>query len=299
MANTKISGLTPSVADLAATDVLPVVQTTGVGPVKMTGTQIKTGIVGAGAVSIAALKTLTASNTLTLAGTDSTTMTFPSTNATLARTDAGQTFTGSQTFNGDAFNITSATAFSPLFTIWNQTASANSAYCILQKTRAASGAGSAVQVNDVMGAFLFRGADTGGVLRNSSYLEAVVTAVSGTAIDSGFRFNALGTTSYVSYLVNGSERVRFDASGNILLGTTVSPTTGAQCLTIETGTAATASPADTITIYSTDLSAGNTMLSLYTEGTPVSANTTTTNLASRIAIRVNGTVYYLLAASAA
>jgi hypothetical protein len=169
----------------------------------------------------------------------------------------------------------------------------------MQKTRAASGAGSAVQVNDIMGAFLFRGADTGGVLRNSSYLEAVVTAVSGTAIDSGLRFIASGTTSYVSYLVNGSERVRFDASGNILLGTTVSPTTGAQCLTIETGTAATASPADTITIYSTDLSAGNTMLSLYTEGTPVSANTTTTNLASRIAIRVNGTVYYLLAASAA
>ena len=43
-------------------------------------------------------KTLTVSNTITLAGTDSTVMTFPSASATIARTDTGQTFTGSQTF---------------------------------------------------------------------------------------------------------------------------------------------------------------------------------------------------------
>ncbi len=43
-------------------------------------------------------KTLTVSNNLTLAGTDATVMTFPSTSATIARTDAAQTFTGAQTF---------------------------------------------------------------------------------------------------------------------------------------------------------------------------------------------------------
>jgi hypothetical protein len=43
-------------------------------------------------------KSLSVSNTLTLAGTDGTTMTFPSTNASVARTDAAQTFTGTQTF---------------------------------------------------------------------------------------------------------------------------------------------------------------------------------------------------------
>ena len=37
-------------------------------------------------------------NTINFAGTDSTTMTFPSTSATLARTDAGQTFAGTQVF---------------------------------------------------------------------------------------------------------------------------------------------------------------------------------------------------------
>ncbi len=48
-------------------------------------------------LTITNLKTFSVSNTLTLAGTDSTTMTFPSTSATIARTDAAQTFTGSQT----------------------------------------------------------------------------------------------------------------------------------------------------------------------------------------------------------
>ncbi len=45
-----------------------------------------------------AAKTLTFTNSLTLSGTDSTVMTFPSTSATIARTDAGQTFTGVNIF---------------------------------------------------------------------------------------------------------------------------------------------------------------------------------------------------------
>lgn len=45
-------------------------------------------------------KKLSISNTLTLAGTDATTMTFPSTSATIARTDAANTFTGHQTIEG-------------------------------------------------------------------------------------------------------------------------------------------------------------------------------------------------------
>jgi hypothetical protein len=53
---------------------------------------------GTGTLTLAAGKTLTASNTLNLAGTDGTTQTFPTTSATLARTDAGQTFTGTQVF---------------------------------------------------------------------------------------------------------------------------------------------------------------------------------------------------------
>jgi mucin-22 len=59
-----------------------------------------TRVVTGGAVATASSKSLTVNNTLTLAGTDSTTMTFPSTSATIARTDAANTFTGHQTIEG-------------------------------------------------------------------------------------------------------------------------------------------------------------------------------------------------------
>lgn len=54
----------------------------------------------AATLTIADGKTLTANHSLTLAGTDGTTMTFPGTSATIARTDAAQSFTGNQTFTG-------------------------------------------------------------------------------------------------------------------------------------------------------------------------------------------------------
>ncbi len=50
-------------------------------------------------------KTLAVTNTLTLSGTDSTTMTFPTTSATIARTDAAQTFTGNQTISSGVLVI--------------------------------------------------------------------------------------------------------------------------------------------------------------------------------------------------
>ena len=53
----------------------------------------------AATLTIADNKTLAVNNTITLAGTDATVMTFPTTNATIARTDAAQTFTGDQTFS--------------------------------------------------------------------------------------------------------------------------------------------------------------------------------------------------------
>lgn len=51
-------------------------------------------------ITIADGKTFVVNHSLTLAGTDGTTMTFPSTSASIARTDAAQTFTGTQTFSG-------------------------------------------------------------------------------------------------------------------------------------------------------------------------------------------------------
>lgn len=67
--------------------------------------------------NVASGKVATINNTLTLAGTDGTTMTFPSTSATIARTDAANTFTGVQTMTSPA-TTTSITTASTSFTAW-------------------------------------------------------------------------------------------------------------------------------------------------------------------------------------
>lgn len=49
-----------------------------------------------GTLTMTNAKALSVTNSITLSGTDATVMTFPTTTATIARTDAGQTFTGTQ-----------------------------------------------------------------------------------------------------------------------------------------------------------------------------------------------------------
>ena len=73
------------------------------------------------AVSVATGKKLTVSNSITFAGTDSTTMTFPTTTATIARTDAAQTFTGVQTMTSPSI-VTSIVTSSATFSAFNTTA---------------------------------------------------------------------------------------------------------------------------------------------------------------------------------
>lgn len=53
-----------------------------------------------GTLTITNAKTVAVTNSLTFSGSDGTTMTFPSTSATIARTDAANTFTGHQTIEG-------------------------------------------------------------------------------------------------------------------------------------------------------------------------------------------------------
>ena len=81
-------------------------------------------------LTIADGKTLTVSNSITFAGTDATTMTLPSTSATIARTDAAQTFTGDQTFDnilGSVQSLSGAGAvnITQLTTAFTSTATGN------------------------------------------------------------------------------------------------------------------------------------------------------------------------------
>lgn len=76
---------------------------------------------GTGILTIGASKTLTVNNSIALTGTDSTVMTFPTTTATIARTDAGQTFTGVQAMTSPAIT-TSITTPSTTIAVFNTTA---------------------------------------------------------------------------------------------------------------------------------------------------------------------------------
>jgi hypothetical protein len=84
----------PPATTLAGTELISGVQSAA--NVSILPSQIKTYL----GVAVASGKTITVSNSLTLAGTDGTTMTFPATSQAIAGLGQAQTFTGNQTFSG-------------------------------------------------------------------------------------------------------------------------------------------------------------------------------------------------------
>jgi hypothetical protein len=80
-----------SISPTLVTPILGVASATSVNKVAITAPATNA------TLTIAEGKTLTANNSLTLAGTDATIMTFPTTSATVARIDAANSFTGDQT----------------------------------------------------------------------------------------------------------------------------------------------------------------------------------------------------------
>lgn len=103
-------------------------------------------------------------------------------------------------------------------------------------------------------------------------------------------------TGTANNAITFTRAMTLDANSNLLIGTTTSPTTATRSLTLANGTAPSAVATTTLALYSSDLSANNTIPSVWTEGTGITgAGITSTTVTTKIAIRVNGTVYYLLA----
>ena len=88
-----------------------------------------------------------------------------------------------------------------------------------------------------------------------------------------------------------------DVNGHLTIGAGADPgTSGDNVIVIENGTPPSTSTANTIQLYSVDLTAGNTIPAIFTEGTPLSGGTTQVGT---MAIKLNGTTQYLLTSQTA
>jgi hypothetical protein len=88
--------------------------------------------------------------------------------------------------------------------------------------------------------------------------------------------------------------------GNVGVGVGTFGTSAAKVLAIKTGTEPTTGPAGTVQLFTSTRSANNTIPAIFTEGSGVTnAAITNTTVTNKIAIKVNGTIYYLLATTSA
>lgn len=164
-------------------------------------------------------------------------------------------------------------------------------FITLRKARGTVASPAAVQTGDNAGAITFS-AYGGSNFRGTATIQSQVSNyTSDTNISGNLVFSVNNASTGAS-----AEAMRIDSKRNLGVGTTSFGTSAERVLSIGSGVEPSSGPADTAQLYSVDLTAGNTILGLYCEGTGVTgAGITSTTVTTKIAIKVNGTVYYLLA----
>ncbi len=85
-----------------------------------------------------------------------------------------------------------------------------------------------------------------------------------------------------------AERMRLTAAGNLGLGTSTFGTSATATLALFNGTEPSTSPADTVQLFSVDISAGNASLGIRTETAVVSETVVSDRT---LAVKINATVY--------
>lgn len=98
-------------------------------------------------------------------------------------------------------------------------------------------------------------------------------------------------TSTVDETFDSITAATANVTGHIKVGTQGPGTDGDNVVVLENGTVPTSSPENTVQIFSVDLSAGNTIQGIRTEGSPLSGGTTNVGT---YAIKLNGTNQYFL-----
>src|SRR6516225_3557962 len=198
MADTKLANLTASGA-LTGTELF--YSDNGSQDVKVTATQIHDFIVGSGSVSVASGKTLTVSNSLTLAGTDGKTLTV-SNNLTLAGPDGSTLNIGAGGTLGTAAFVNTGTSGGtvPLLN------AANTFGAIQTITPAANTSALAVTGYSLTGANAQSLLDLSGTLNTSGNPAAIKLNLTNTASGTASRFAdfQLGGTSKINFAIGGT-----------------------------------------------------------------------------------------------
>jgi hypothetical protein len=123
--------------------------------------------------------------------------------------------------------------------------------------------------------------------------------INGGAADANTQIQYFGGKSLIFSEGASNTKMTLNSSG-LGLGTATFGTSAAKVLAIGTGTEPTTGPAGTVQLFTSTRSASNTIPAIFTEGSGVTnAAITNTTVTNKIAIKVNGTIYYLLATTSA
>lgn len=183
-------------------------------------------------LAVAAAKTLTCSNTLTLAGTDATVMTFPTTSATLARTDAANTFTGAST--ATSWNLVTPALGTP--------SSGNLSNCTAYPFSSLTGSVSIAQLGSTSYAGGFLVFRASGVNFNSANTDTAITISLPTGF-SRYVFNTVRISHASGTLTTATAGVFTAAAG---AGTAI--VTGGSAITVSTASESTVNNSQSMTI---------------------------------------------------
>ncbi len=230
-------------------DTSPTLATPTIGVATATSINGLTITASTGVLTITNAKTLAATNTLTFSGTDSTTMTFPTTSATIARTDAANTFTGHQTIEGVTstgatgtgnlvFSITPTLTGSPVVGGSTFTSSAvtslnsitsvagqnlvlavgtgGTALTVTTSTLAATFAGAL----SVTGHTTFEGVTSTGATGTGNFVYSITPTLTGSPVVGGITFSSNAATSFNTITSQAATALALNANGNVTIKTT-------------------------------------------------------------------------------
>jgi hypothetical protein len=139
-------------------------------------------------------------------------------------------------------------------------------------------------------------AQFGGTSRKVNF----TTSANGANANGYFNFVSTSIVGAFSFQNGSGTHLTIDSSGNVGIGVGTFGTSAAKVLAIGTGTEPTTGPAGSVQFFTSTRSASNTIPAIFCEGSGVTnAGITSTTVTNKIAIKVNGTIYYLLATTSA